>query len=121
MTNANFKYYVDTKEYNKIILTFMNVTIRDGRAETKYERYSLKDLKYHRSYSMLMDVVEFIERKNVGIKICRKVVEVYMDSTKDIIVRRKERCKFESLYLAIVDFINLYNQDPSKYEIPNNK
>lgn len=120
MNNAKFKYNVDTKEYNKIILKFMNVTIRDGREETKYAKFSLKEVKYHRSYSSLMNVVEFIETKNIGIKICRKVVEVYLDSTKDIIIRRKEGCKLESLYLAIVDFINLYVQDPSKYELSSN-
>jgi len=67
------------------------------------------DLKYDKSWDWLMPVVEKIETMDYGFKMCRKVVEVYVDSTKEVILKTKESCRMESLFKAVVEFINWYN------------
>ncbi len=57
-----------------------------------------------------MPVVEKIEKDNYGFKMCRKVVEVYVDSTKVVLIHKKEKSRIESLYAAVIDFIQWYNQ-----------
>jgi hypothetical protein len=70
----------------------------------------IHDLKYHSSWDWLMPVVEKIEKMDYGFKMCRKVVEVYVDSTKEVILKTKESCRFESLFKAVVEFIKWYNE-----------
>lgn len=64
---------------------------------------------YDSSWQDLMPVVLNIESMDYGFKICRKVVEVYIDSTKETIIHKKETSKIESLYQAVVEFIEYYN------------
>lgn len=65
-------------------------------------------LKYDTSFDWLMPVVEKIETMDYGFKMCRKVVEVYIDSTKEVIIKTKEANRMESLYKAVIQFINYY-------------
>lgn len=69
------------------------------------------DIVYHKSWNALMPVVEKIEQGDIGFKMCRKVVEVYVDSTKDVLFKVKESSRIESLYKAVVQFINHHNQN----------
>lgn len=68
------------------------------------------DLKYHTDLNQLMEVVEHIEKGNYGFKMCREVVEVYYDDSKEVILKTKEDCRFNSLYKAVVEFIKLHNE-----------
>lgn len=61
--------------------------------------------EYNKSFDSMIAVVEKIEKGNYGFKMCRKVVEVYYDDTKQIILKRKECSRKESLWIALVDFI----------------
>lgn len=63
-------------------------------------------LKYDKDWTLLMRVVEHIEKGNYGFKICRKVVEIYFDDTKAVILKTKYASKQESLYMAVVNFIH---------------
>lgn len=69
----------------------------------------LQELNYHSSWNQLMPVVEKIEQGNIGFKMCRKVVEIYYDDSKEQILRVKEKSRRESLYKAVVAFIKLLN------------
>lgn len=66
--------------------------------------------KYHSSWDWLIPVVEQIEKGNYGFKMCRKVVEVYIDDTKEVIIKVKEQSRIESLYKAVIQFIQWYTQ-----------
>lgn len=66
------------------------------------------------SWEILMEVVEKIESMDYGFKMCRKVVEVYIDSTKEVIIKTKEKSRKESLFKAVVEFIKYYNQITNK-------
>jgi len=68
------------------------------------------DLKFNSSFEWLMPVVEKIEKDNYGFKMCRKVVEIYYDDTKEVILKTKESCRLDSLYLAVVQFIKWHNE-----------
>lgn len=70
----------------------------------------LKDSKYHSDWNWAMAVVEKVEKMDFGFKMCRKVVEVYIDSTKEVIIKTKESCRKESLFKALVEFVKLYNE-----------
>ena len=59
-------------------------------------------------WSFLIYVVEKIEKLDYGFKMCRKVVEVYVDSTKEIILHVKKSSREESLVEAIVQFLQWY-------------
>ena len=65
--------------------------------------------RYHKSWDALMSVVEKIEQMDYGFKICRKVVEIYIDSNKETLFHIKEKSKLESLYTAVIQFIQWYN------------
>lgn len=60
-------------------------------------------------FNLLMEVVEKIEHGNYGFKMCRKVVEVYFDDTKVVILKCKEKSRIESLRKAVVSFIQWFN------------
>ena len=60
-------------------------------------------------WGLLMTAVVEIEKKDFGFKICRKVVEIYRDSTKEELFRFKEQSKYESLFKAVIEFIKWYN------------
>lgn len=86
---------------NKLIAHFMghDIAILIALNENRYK-----------SWDKLMPVIEKIETMDYGFKMCRKVVEVYVDSTKEVIIKRKESSRIESLWTATVDFIKLYNE-----------
>jgi hypothetical protein len=97
---------------NRLIAEFMGTKIgedkyswRPGCVEPLQEHH----LAYHKQWGWLMPVVEKIEKEDFGFKMCRKVVEVYCDSTKEIILKTKESCRLDSLYKAVVQFITWYN------------
>lgn len=69
--------------------------------------HSFEGLRYHGDWNWLMPVVEKIEKKNYGFKICRKVVEIYIDDSKETIIHVKEESKSQSLFKAIVEFLSL--------------
>lgn len=69
--------------------------------------FLMEDLQFHMSFDKLMKVVEYVERKDFGFKMCRKVVEIYIDSTKQTILHIKEDSRFNSLLKAITSFIGL--------------
>lgn len=69
------------------------------------------DFKYHKSWEWLMPVVEKIEKENYGFKICRKVVEIYLDDSKETIIHVKEESKIKSLFKAVVEFIKIKGDD----------
>jgi len=77
--------------------------------ENKWHEFD--DAIYHLSFDWLMPVVEKIEKMDYGFKMRRKVVEVYIDSTKEVILKTKESCRMESLFKAVVEFINWYNDN----------
>lgn len=72
--------------------------------------FFLRGHNYHESFDKLMPVVEKIEKMDYGFKMCRKVVEIYIDSTKEVILKTKESNRLDSLYKAVVEFIKWYNQ-----------
>lgn len=65
-------------------------------------------------WAFLMYVVEKIEKLDYGFKMCRKVVEVYIDSTKEIILHVKKSSREESLVEAIVQFLDWYYKQIKK-------
>jgi hypothetical protein len=107
-------------EEKKIIIQEMNKVIAafDGWIIDEQSRYCHKgdsvivgiNFRYDRSWKNLMNIVEKIEQGNFGFKMCRKVVEVYFDDSKEIILKVKESSRRESLFKAIHDFIIWYNK-----------
>lgn len=73
---------------------------------------AFEEARYHDRWDWIMPIVEKIERGNYGFKMCRKVVEIYWDDSKELILKRKEKSRIESLWIAIVDFIQWYNTQP---------
>lgn len=69
-------------------------------------------LPFDSNLNYLNEVVEKIEKDNYGFKMCRKVVEVYFDDTKEIILKTKEDCRLNSLYKAVIEFLKWYNELP---------
>jgi len=102
---------------NKLIAEFMQIPKCDRCGDLDCGQYKFgvgnywhpKYMQYSRSWDWLMPVVEKIETMDYGFKICRKVVEIYIDSTKEVIIKKKESCKIDSLYKAVIEFINFYN------------
>lgn len=110
------------EEGNKLIANFddnMKLDVSDPKerswmrnvigSNVEDEWFHLNSLKYHSSWGWLMPVVEKIEQGNYGFKMCRKVVEIYYDDTKELILKVKESSRLASLYKAVVDFIKWYN------------
>src|SRR5690348_15911171 len=56
----------------------------------KYLCRNHNQLAYHLNWSWIMPVIEKIEQGNYGFKMCRKVVEIYYDDTKELILKTKE-------------------------------
>ena len=105
-------------ENNKLIADFMNseamflntaINPYGAYHRMKSGHQGYEPLKYHKEWNWLMPVVEKIETMDYGIKMCRKVVEIYIDSTKENIIKTKESCRIDSLYEAIIEFIKYYN------------
>lgn len=74
----------------------------------------IPEMKYHTSWDWLMPVVEKIERENYGVKMCRKVVEIYHDDTKEVIIKYKDKSRIDSLFIACYQFIEWYNNQQTK-------
>lgn len=104
-------------EGNKLILEFDGWTIEPGMEKHGNPFYnkgfamvSVSQSEFYTSWDWLMPVVEKIEKMDYGFKMCRKVVEVYIDSTKEVIIKTKESCRLESLYTAVVQFIQWHSR-----------
>lgn len=102
----------EIEEGNKLLAAFDGITIgvsiyswRPGCQEPIQEHH----LNYHASWGWIMPLVEKIEKGDYGFKMCRKVVEVYVDSTKEVLFKTKESCRLNSLYKAVVEFIKWHN------------
>lgn len=54
-------------------------------------------------------VVEKIESMDYGVKRCRSVTEIYIDSTKEVLIRTKESDRRTSLFKALVWFVIYFN------------
>jgi hypothetical protein len=93
-------------EGNELIRQFMGRGVAHDPRDNIYH--------YHDSWDWLMPVVEKIEQGNYGIKMYRKVVEIYFDDTKAIILRTKEKSRLESLYKAVVEFMLLNQPEPKE-------
>jgi hypothetical protein len=69
-----------------------------------------KPFLFSSSFDWLMAVVTKAEKEDYGFKMCRKRVEVYVDSTRELLLYIKEDSRLNSLYKAVVEFIKLYNE-----------
>ena len=101
-----------SKRGNRLMAEFMGAKLETGELRGWYSGImfphgfnSCMNLQYDTSWEWLMSVVLKIEEGNYGFKICRKVVEIYEDDTKNVVVRIKEKSKFESLYYAVQEFV----------------
>lgn len=72
-----------------------------------YNKDSVKE--FHKSWPILMSVVEKIETMNYGVKQCRKVVEIYVNSTKENLIHQKKSSRKKSLWYALVEFVIITN------------
>ena len=59
-------------------------------------------------FNWLMSVVQKLEQGDLGFKLCRKRVEVYVDSTKEVLIDIKLGSRLESLYAAVVKYLKEY-------------
>ena len=66
-----------------------------------------------------LDIIVGLEKRNFGVKICRKVVEIYVDSTKEVLVYCKENDKIASIRKALSDFYVLSQRSPKIKEMLN--
>jgi len=66
-------------------------------------------LPYDKSHDLMIPVIEKIEKEDYGFKMCRKRVEIYIDSTKEVIFEIKMKSRTESLFHALVWFLKYYN------------
>lgn len=112
-------------EGNALIAKFMNWTYgHPDRTEPRWQnqwftpkkegQYRHEILKFDSSWNWLMPVAEKIESLGWNINILRQEVTIYDDKFK---ARNDGRCivkntttKLESLFLAIVEFIELHNE-----------
>lgn len=82
---------------------------KNGYMYMPMDKYKIGTLKnypyYNNNWNELIKVIEKIEEGDFGFKMCRKVVEVYRDSTKELILKVKEKNRLESAYKAVVEFI----------------
>jgi hypothetical protein len=112
-------------ENNKLFLAFMGfepeysgewfIQKDTSRPQDMVHRSQLSSaVCYHSDWTWLMTVVEKIEKEDYGIKMCRKVVEIYRDSTKEVLFHVKEKSRKESLYKALCIFIEWYNNQNKK-------
>lgn len=105
-------------EGNKLIAEFMGAIRHhsgtwDGKSiSIKFpdgKICTLEQLSYNSNWNWIMPVIEKIEQDNYGFKMCRKVVEIYLDDTKDVILKEKKSSRIESLWVALVEFIKRHN------------
>lgn len=68
----------------------------------------LASLRFHSDPAWQLYVVENIEKLDFGFKMCRKRVEIYIDSTKESIYSTKKSSRTESLFDALVYFCSIY-------------
>ena len=127
MTNAEIEFMV---EGNKFIAEFIGLDVeKDGRKSIWNLRVSSTEkaeqigftmlrnkrpvivgyLNFNERWDWIMPVVEHIEKGDFGFKMCRKVVEVYRDSTKEVLIKTKEASRIQSLFKAVVEFVKWKN------------
>ena len=68
---------------------------------------------YENDMSLLMEIVCKAEEGDIGFKMCRKVVEIYKDSTKEMIVKIKGRSRQEALYEAVQFWVAYAKHNPA--------
>lgn len=116
-------------ENNKLIAEFLvknegglvkleeNIFSTIDEFEIPDDYLTLKDLKYHKDWNWLMEVVEKIERfegenryamYNVDIQQC--FVEIIENHTYETIINIDANSKIEAVYNACVEFIKWYNE-----------
>lgn len=91
--DGNETYIVVTGESGHYVQTPINMDV--------YDPYN--DLNQAQS------IIEKIESMDYGVKRCRTVVEIYIDSTKESIIRHKDPNRRRSLFDALVEFVSYYN------------
>lgn len=71
---------------------------------------SLDSCKYHCSWDEIMFVVEVIEAMGYKFQICRKRVDIREDNKdQSLILSVKEASKQQSVYKAVIEFIEWHN------------
>jgi len=73
----------------------------------------------HLDMNLLNEAVEKFEKMNYGFKQCRKVVEMYVDSTKETLLHIKEESRRISLFKALIIAIMRYNENTLMPEYAN--
>ncbi len=73
------------------------------------EGFAYSGIRFHDSFDWQMSIVEEIEKGNYGFKMCRTVVEIYYDDTKEVILKIKGASRKKSLFKALVQFILFHN------------
>ncbi len=97
--------------------SFIYKTLNEDGNVDSYEFCDINIYEPNLNWNQLIQIVEKIEEMDYGFKMCRKVVEVYIDSTKENIIYVKEKNRTESTYLAVVRFIEWYNEQ--NFDIKN--
>lgn len=104
-------------ENNKIIAEFMEWEIKKYSTSisdviTPYGQLTENQLKFHKDWNWLMEVVEKIETLNYGVRITRTTC--FIDSLTAIpefkILGGLEETKIQAVYNACVGFINWHNE-----------
>jgi hypothetical protein len=108
---------MNTQENNKLIAEFMGYP---NIANDEDKRDYLEDcLKYHKSWDWLMPVVEkiesfiFDENNSYNVTIGSTNYCIIQDSNGDSveIIKDNGETKLETVYQAVVQFINQYNKN----------
>ena len=67
-----------------------------------------EQLKFHKDWNWLMEVVEKIESLGYRIEIVKHICRIYL-SNKETIIISENTPKIEAVYIACVEFIKWYN------------
>lgn len=108
------------KESIKLLADFMGIEVKEygsilGTAQpfSDYwwnpERHELYEPNIR--WGHIMPIVEKIETMDYGFKMCRKVVEVYIDSSKEVLYTVKKDSRINSLFEVVVKFVEYYNKE----------
>ena len=110
-----------TIEKNKLIADFMGCKDKNTALQTIAERLkddeiwlpfhnveSINNLKYHKDWNWLIEVIENIESLGYRIEIVKHICRIYL-SNKETIIISENIPKIEAVYNACVEFIKWYN------------
>ena len=101
-------------ENNKLIAEFMNLNLYRSfwyKSNIATEKKICKEnnLKFHKDWNCLMEVVEKIESLGYRIEIVKHICRIYL-SNKETIIISENTPKIEAVYIACVEFIKWYNK-----------